>query len=88
MDFLVVETGYLDFLGLVSESLDQTVQYHRELLHVLVDFVLDLDWGSEFHLRKFQELQMDQTLCQNPQMFVVRDFLLVERDFLLVEGDF
>ena len=55
-DFLVVENGSLDFLGLVIESLDQTVQYQRELLQVLVDFVLDLDWGSEVHLRNCQQL--------------------------------
>ena len=42
-DFLVVENGSLDFLGLVIESLDQKVQYQKELLQVLVDFVLDLD---------------------------------------------
>ena len=63
---------------LVRKSLDQTVQYQRELLHVLVDVVLYLDWGSEVHLRNLQELQMGQTLCQNPLMFRVEDFLLVE----------
>ena len=81
MDFLVVGTEYLYFLGLVSEGLDQTVQYQRELLQVQVDFVLDLDWGSEVHLINFQELQMGQTLCQNPQMFGVKDFLLVEGEW-------
>ena len=43
VDFLVVGSGGLDFLGLVIESLGQKVQYQKELLQVLVDFVLDLD---------------------------------------------
>ena len=49
VDFLVIEIECLDFLGYVRKSLDQTVQYQREPLQVLVDFILDLGWGSEVH---------------------------------------
>ena len=43
VDFLIIGSGGLDFLGLVNESLGQKVQYQIELLQVLVDFILDLD---------------------------------------------
>ena len=43
VDFLVVGSGGLDFLGSVIESFGQKVQYQIELLQDLVDFVLDLD---------------------------------------------
>ena len=83
LDFLGVEIECLGFLVLVRKSLDQTVQCLIELWQVLVDDALglDFDWGSEVHLKNFLELQMDQTLCQNPQMFGVKDFLLVEGEW-------
>ena len=70
VDFLVVVES-LDFLVLERKSLNQRVQCQIELWQVLVDDVLDLDfdWGTEVHSKSFQELQMGQTLCQNPQMF-------------------
>ena len=85
MDFLVV-VECLDFLVLERKSLNQTVQCQIELWQVLVDDVLDLDfdWGSEVHSKSFQELQMGQILCQNPQMFGVKDFLLVEGGILVM----
>ena len=83
LDFLGVEIECLDFLVLERKILDQTVQCQIELWQVLVDDVmgLDFDWGSEVHSKSFQELQMGQTLCQNPQMFRVKDFLLVKGEW-------
>ena len=81
-EFLVV-VEWLDFLVWERKSLGQIIQCQVELWQVLVDDVLDLDfdWGSEVHSKTFQELQMGQTLCQNPQMFGVKDFLLVEGEW-------
>ena len=61
------------------QSLDQIDQFQKELLQVLADFVLDLDWESEVHLGNFLGLQKNQILCQIPQKFEVRDLLFVER---------